>query len=413
MKDCVSDKKWYQLSKLDIVKLCIFSLIFYNFWAIRIVGEFSIIHWALLLAAIVLSLSLMGINGIIYINEPFVLWFWMFTFATSVTGLVVASNYSNLFKAVIDNFEYAIIIGMIIWITKREESADWFIKAFAMIIFLCAITAIFQQNTFNGRLILGRTGNSNDLGIKMVYGIFCEILLLLKQQKTLMKGFSIIAILTMAYVVVQTSSRKCMIIMAFLLIYFLVFVLPKMLRKQFGLSSVLVYVGIIAVILYGLSKYMPVFLETKMFHRFTYIMDGADNRTELLTDAINIFKKNPIFGVGLNNFNNVSGRGLYSHSTIGETLSCTGAFGSTIFVACLFTFIKKLFYLFKHITQVDRMTILMCAACYLAILFFSLGVILYYDYASMLCLAAICAVLITESNRIIENTAESIGSEME
>ena len=142
----MSDKKWYQLTKIDIVKLCIISLIFYNFWAIRIIGEFSIIHWVLLLAAIVLSLSLMGINGIIYINEPFVLWFWMFTFATSVTGLVVASNYSNLFKAVIDNFEYAIIIGMIIWISKREESADWFIKAFAMIIFLCAITANVNVN---------------------------------------------------------------------------------------------------------------------------------------------------------------------------------------------------------------------------------------------------------------------------
>lgn len=395
-------KRWGVINSLDILKLLIISLLFYNFFYIRIFGEIAIIHWLLLLLSLCIAVSTKGIKGVIYTDEESITLFWTFSFVTAITGAVVASNYSNLAKAVIDNFEYAIIIGMIIWISRLEKNAEWIVKAFIAIAVLCAVTALVQGTTFNGRLILGTTGNSNDLGIKMVYGIFCVLILLIKPMNLFKRGVLVLGLLTMLTVIIQTASRKSLLVAGVLIIYFLLFVMPKSLKKKWGPFSFFLVIVIAAIACIGIARYYSEFTQTKMFHRFTYVSDGAENRTELLREAFSIFKRNPIFGVGLNNYRNVSSSGLYSHSTIGETLSCTGICGSMIWLVYIYSFIKKFIILIKQRSKANADRVLLCLGGFIGILLFSLGVILYYDYDSMICLTIIAVTLTIEMDSIYE-----------
>ncbi len=395
-------KRWGVINSLDILKLLIISLLFYNFFYIRIFGEIAIIHWLLLLLSLCIAVSTKGIKGVIYTDEESVTLFWTFSFVTAITGAVVASNYTNLAKAVIDNFEYAIIIGMIIWISRLEKNAEWIVKAFIAIAVLCAVTALVQGTTFNGRLILGTTGNSNDLGIKMVYGIFCVLILLIKPMNFFKRGVLVLGLLTMLTVIIQTASRKSLLVAGVLIIYFLLFVMPKSLKKKWGSFSFFLVIVIAAIVCVGIARYYSEFTQTKMFRRFTYVSDGAENRTELLREAFSIFKRNPIFGVGLNNYRNVSSSGLYSHSTIGETLSCTGICGSMIWLFYIYSFIKKFIILIKQRSKANADRVLLCLGGFIGILLFSLGVILYYDYDSMICLTIIAVTLTIEMDSIYE-----------
>lgn len=392
----LKERRSYTISKLDILKVSILLLIFYNFWFIRIIGECSIIHWILLLNSIVTALFIMGIEGVIYIKNHIMMFFWLFSIGTAFTGIIVASNYSNLFKAIIDNFEYAIIMGMIVWISRKEKSATWVLNGFILINLMCAITSLTQNITYNGRLILGVTGNSNDLGIKMVFGIFCILILLVQSDSLYKKTALICSLLLMINVVIMTSSRKSMITLSFLIIFFVILILPKILVKRFKIYSIFVFALLIILVIIAISKYLPTFRATKMFHRFTYTSNGAEDRLKLLSEAFIIFKKNPIFGIGLNNYRNISISGTYSHSTIGETLACTGIFGFFLWILFIYEYMRKLFYLLKNWRKINREKILMCIGGFITILFFSLGVILYYDFSSMICLSIIAAIFAVE-----------------
>lgn len=386
-----------KITLINVIQICIFGLVFYNFWIIRVIGENSVLHWALFLIVLACSFKLKGLSGIVYYRDLSTFIFWVFSLMTAVSGLLVASNYSYFAKAVVDNFEYAIIMGIIVWVSKREESVNWILNILLLVFSLLAITAVFQGKYVNARLVLGLSGNSNDLGIKMVYALFCLMIVIVTTRRKFLKlSLCVGLILLYLYVVVLTSSRKSLIVSILLLLMFVLSIVPRHLssikRKIF-----IIMMPVLGIVLYRVVMiYFPTFEETKMYSRLEYSSEGLATRLELINESIEMFKRNPVFGIGLNNFKVYSSSNMYSHSTFAETIACTGVVGFILFSMFFISIILRLFSLLKQGNK-NKVALRMSFTGIIVIAVLSLGIIVYYDYASMLMLAVIISVIVTSN----------------
>ncbi len=115
-------------------------------------------------------------------------------------------------------------------------------------------------------------------------------------------------------------------------------------------------IGIVIVIVFAIVMNVDVFYETvgnRIESLFGYFSGedldaSAFTRDNMKIEAMDLFKKYPLFGCGLNNFKYLSGYNTYSHSNYYELLCCTGMVGIVLYYIPIVLMLIKAFINWKR-----------------------------------------------------------------
>jgi O-antigen ligase len=126
-------------------------------------------------------------------------------------------------------------------------------------------------------------------------------------------------------------------------------------------------------------------MDSALFSRLQELFqpDSEQERKSMYKVAFQLFERNPVFGIGYDQFKLISGFNTFSHSTYAEALSCTGAVGVILyFIPYIIVFIK----LVKKVRMLrngpDGHYAYIWMAMFFTMIFLATGMIHYYDIGS-------------------------------
>jgi len=198
--------------------------------------------------------------------------------------------------------------------------------------------------------------NSNNFGIFGVIVIIGAVACLMGYRNVLLKSVGVTAIACGLYIVAASGSRKAMagVALSALALYFYHF--RKAGSGGFGKKVLVTFLTL--VMFAGTAYYLS---RLPFLHRFTEVVTSShqaqkEARYQYFFKALESTAQHPLIGLGIGGFSmhrlgrNASGEGQYSHSSISETLSCTGIPGFLLYYGSQFA-------LYKLIRRVRRLRI--------------------------------------------------------
>lgn len=227
----------------------------------------------------------------------------------------------------------------------------------------------------------------------MVAGI-AFILYKLNFKKIYMIILLFSSIFLLFYVVILTGSRTSILSFVLIIIYWFVFVFfeeLKVLPIAKKLKSIL---SIFILLSLGYYIFYPLIEDSIILNRLQLLFEkGTEVRGEMYLVALDLFKKNPLIGVGFNNYREITIFQTYSHSTYAESLACTGIVGSILY------FIPYLIIFYKYkglVTSIIDDTVWLARAkvfmgLFFVLLFLGTGVIHFYETTSSIVFGIIIA----------------------
>jgi O-antigen ligase len=237
---------------------------------------------------------------------------------------------------------------------------------------------IVSYDTYEFGRFLGSVGNPNKLSKIMILSIFASsMLLVIKDRKFIVKLILSLNILLAFYVIIMTASKQA-IILAPIFIIFSFRIMDLKIKKIF-LYTFLIFC------LYHISiRYLAVENILSNYEHLVYRMNifketlkgsgmgiSTINRRLLIYEGLDMFEKNPILGIGMNNFRFLNGS--YAHNNYLELLVGVGLVGTFIFYSIYFIIFKKVNAM--HSLKIKRILYSMI----LIILFLDLVTVTYLD----------------------------------
>ena len=295
----------------------------------------------------------------------------------------------------------------IIRISLEERNVNWFVKAW---IIAAVILMLFLRITggYSGdrliRLTLREDFNPNTLGVFMMIAVWCSLYMIsynIKAKKNTLLSillYSVIIVL-MLYIIIGTASRKAFISSLFIIVFWILFaILPLFKQIPIG-NRIVVFALLGAILLFSYFRLGSLFtqISSSMLFRLKQLngeSGGVIRRIDLIKDAFGIFIKNPIVGVGWNNYKLYSFSGQHSHNTYVEILACTGIVGSSFAYYLLVLLLKYVFQFAKRVSnKVDAVNLISLT---IAFLFINVGQILYYNSSLIMIMHLIIAICLLE-----------------
>lgn len=226
-------------------------------------------------------------------------------------------------------------ISMAFFVLYEEKSPiDMAKKLLPIAVLLTANVVISGGIGDKGRLSIGV--NENQTGITAAY-MYLFILYMCKKKNWKSFIYNIVAAALFVVVALSGSRTALMDVVAFTIA---VLMFEKYDINLFRLIwKIIKIIIIVAVLLFVLMK-VDIFYDTvgnRLETLFTYVTEGDTTDSSAVTRdfmkeaAIEIFKDNPVRGVGLNNFKYVARFDTYSHSTYYELLACLGLVGFALY----------------------------------------------------------------------------------
>lgn len=328
---------------IKISKLFYFCLLMYYGW-------FQVVFFQIPNMLLILGIGMMGfifLHAIMYrvnllrtLTIEFSLWI-MFAVTSLLFGLLIATNQNVLMNQLMTFIQFLIMMYGIIYISIQDRKIDFFINTFIIFSIVCAFTTLFWGVDYGqGRLSMGMSNNPNSLGITMAIGVCCVLYKhSFKKLSHSLLSLGLVSLLT--YVTLLTGSRKSLIAICIVVIYWFFFVVYKDIKKLKWSTK---FKSIISLaFLFGVGIYLiyPYFKTSVIYTRLMGLFEiGSQTRLDMYQIAIDLFKSSPLVGIGFNNYRVVSGFGTYSHSTYAEVLACTGLIGTFLY---FFPYIKLFF----------------------------------------------------------------------
>jgi len=241
--------------------------------------------------------------------------------------IIKAGNIKLLYKVLIVNcilfFAYAIFQGDFFTATAQGED----VRLYALV------------NTSNGFAYIGLTGISGILFLWNEIKSFNQRLL----YSFLLGSFIVMIVLT--------ASRSGFITMLFLIAFWLMFCYYQNFKKH----AAIYIVAIILLIPFLYSGYSYLLDETYLGERLNVTVEKeggitTESRFLLYEQGFEMFKKNPLYGVGLSQFKYYAESKSIAHSEYMEILATTGLIGFVI----MFFFYLTIFRKIKSIKKVIR-----------------------------------------------------------
>lgn len=316
----------------------------------------------------------------ILITKP-IFWWLIFSFYIFFSGYIVAENKILLIKSVVTYIENLVMMIFIIEISKYEKSNQFFLKSYTILSIIYMINLIFMGVNKNGVITISATSNPNGDGLIMLFGIFC-ILMILDMNKPLNFITSYISIGMLLYGIILTSSRKSFLSAIFLILMWLIFNFTNNFKLASFKQKIFVSFVIIGTLCLFIFYFLPSILNSHVYARLTtgFGYEGDQIRINMYSTAVGYFKSHIFFGIGFNQFRELSPWNTYSHSTYAEIISCTGVIGTILYFIPYLIIIYNLILIYKDKKQP---TIHNQAILYLILMILMLilatGVINFYD----------------------------------
>jgi putative inorganic carbon (HCO3(-)) transporter len=272
---------------------------------------------------------------------------------------------------------------------SRKEDLLLLFKVIVLSIFLSSAISFFTSfgiNAFSVETILtvfsqrfaGTIFDPNYFAMAVAASLPLAIVIILREKSWLIRSMWILMVLFLLFSIIISQSRTGIFSTAMIFIYTMYYLGRK--RKK----EIFIFIIPIATVI--------ILLPGIFWHRFSTFWQSittgvrADmsmmHRIELLNSALDVFLKNPIFGVGLNNFWAIAGRythyPMVCHNTYLEIASNLGVIGLIPFALILY----KGFNLpgkAMHDSEISDLAWAIRAGllgCYVAILFISVPFIL-------------------------------------
>jgi hypothetical protein len=359
---------------------------------------------------VLLDAVLTGTEMTKFVTFELVMWS-LFAVTSLVFGYFVAENTGYLLSAAMDFIEFLILVYGIIYISNSDGNIDFFIKTFVVFAMICAVTTVFAGVEYEtGRISMGLSDNPNGLGVNMVIAVCC-ILYMVDFKKLLYSVAALGSIILFIYVILLSGSRKAFLGIGLIIVYWLAFVA---FRDMKALKFSQKLKGLFLICAAGAAAYSTLYVYFKnsvlLARLITLFQRGSDTRTEMYDTAVILFRDNPLAGIGLNNFRQVSGFGTYSHSTYAEAIACTGAIGSTIYflpyVTMLFRYAKMTFSRNAAPSLLKQERVML--GLFGLLLFLGIGIIHFYELTSSIAFGMIFAFHFV-NNRFFRG--EEVGNE--
>ena len=198
------------------------------------------------------------------------------------------------------------------------------------------------RDVFDGNSrVEGLTGNANAMGSMMLFGIWAAILLWNRSggfAKLIKRVVLLVLMALFAYFIIQTASRKSLMVACVLIVGWLMWMIPGRLSFKAFITACFMGLILISIAFFVFGYVMP---DTVMAHRFQQWFDAgggsaaegfkANVRYWMYVDGFKFFLDHPIIGLGLGQFKVYHWSGLYSHSDYMEPLACTGFVGFILY----------------------------------------------------------------------------------
>ena len=287
---------------------------------------------------------------------PFILKvFFLYGVYSFISGIIICVNRSDFISSMITYFCFLLVLFDCSVIAQREGNWDWLLKCLIYSALICCVyTILFGYTSRNGNaraVTMGPQNNAHTLAHVVLMGVFSVTLYHKGEQKVSL--LSVFLFLFLSYVIVLTGSRKTLLSVLLLFIIWAPSVV-KFLREQAKQNTKIIMIGSLTLAVVLIAWYfVNVYKDSDQFSRLMQLFTGEEDnanesRKRMYQLAIELWEKNPVFGVGFNQYKYYSWRGDYSHSTYGEVLACGGTIGALIL------FVPVLRYVFRMIGSVHR-----------------------------------------------------------
>ena len=318
---------------LSVAKLALYG-IFINYYCYYVITGSFIPYGTILFLAMALGCVGASIVKDGYVRLGFELKCWFLYAILSIVFMSFALDSGQVVSSVFKYVQRLLIIFMIVYICEKEGSVKFALRLLAVNAVACAFATLLVIDDIQQKLSISSGANlsANDIGALMAFGCFAVLFAFGKREKTspLATIFKFSSIIAMVTVIFLAGSRKSIVAVVIVLILLSV-MNGKEYLKHTPITKLLVFgiVGAIAVsfIAENLAPYaMETNLYTRMFGRGVEGTASSDEiRIQLYMQALTEFVKNPLIGMGFNNF--VLEYGNYTHSTYVEPLACSGMMG--------------------------------------------------------------------------------------
>ncbi|MBO4422452.1 MAG: O-antigen ligase family protein [Clostridia bacterium] len=246
----------------------------------------------------------------------------------------IALTYSELIV------EYFIMVYVLISISELDGSVRFVSVLFVLLGVMMGIWMILFGTGIN-RISISEGVNVNIVGTVLAFSIgFILFLLMTGKRTTFTVVLSVVLILFLMFSVLSTASKKCLIAAVALIIGFVIFCYKYLFKKippvyVFLTTAFIVAVSVIAFAIIS-ARYGDRLLYAQARMDDILVDDSTQKRYALILEGFSVFLKNPVLGVGINNFRYYSTYTTYSHCTYAELLACTGVVGTLLFaVPCI------------------------------------------------------------------------------
>lgn len=372
--------------------LCLVYLIWFKeaFFSIDVV----LYAFVFLICIIVLFDIISTDKTIRFNNQGIVLAFFCLLLYSFITGVFIVSDLSVFISYIIRLTIFSLLCFCCDYICRKEQSVKWLFNIFEICGILCAIQTFLFGVSYNGGSVITMSthNNPNKLGLTMVLGIMAIVF----DKENLEHRFmtKLLLILLQLYIILFTGSRKSFLAALMLLFFWIFDYLQSTIRKKVTWKALLSFVVFIAFAIFSVWFIINHYSKTGIYVRMSNLFD-TNRRLTLYDEAFEMWKSNPLFGVGYGQFQVYSRYNYYSHSTYAELISCTGIIG---FIIIVYPLIKELFRGLSNLIRVfkdkaldyrERYNYRMMFLFLLVEVLLASGVILIYEIDHMLLLTVL------------------------
>jgi O-antigen ligase len=354
------------------------------FNAQRIVG-------ILMIVALCIGYQLREKNQMIPVRSypPELIFYTLWALWSGLTGLFVSVNMQLFWLTYRVILQMAVMMWAIYGMIRLKPTPHVvFLGLFTsgviqMIPAMMGITQVVESNPNVDAQITGIADNPNVLGFTVVLGALSGLIMwnLRTPYQLLQKSILFAVVVGSGYVAAISGSRKTVLIYGVLILIWAVFILPK----GRGAKVVVQKVVAVSILVSLLVVVVPLVMQQTSFGtRWSQFVDegGGDLkeswrsnlRYEMYKAGFDMFRSQPITGVGLGQFQALFVTGQYSHSDFVESLSTTGLVGMILYQGVYVLLIVRLRALIKlardHAARYEYRTMLLAIV---VIILFGLG----------------------------------------
>ena len=392
-----------------LVGLYLFSVPVFSFS-----GEMGLSFVPQILGAVITLFAIFEIAKVKKLPKNIAIFLYLLFTAWSLTSSVFAEYQTEttelftLIKVSIITFSVSILI--------RDQS-DFYVSlsVFFASVFITVvlnfqnITAISNLDEITDRdRFAGTFANANTAALYYLGIIWTGSILLFRRNINFFLNILIVSgILLAGVVIIYSGSRKGLLGLGFFSIGLAYFLIKEYayttLRKLFILIVVIGTIFTIFFIIYS----------SPFYYRVQTMLQGEssfEERIYLFSRAIYTWCssfRNLVMGVGVDNFQFYNDLKVYSHSTVSETLACTGIVGFGLYFAVLFSIISTYFKASRIYFSNTISTIIFVLIFLALLLFFNMTAVMISDRLFWPLLGAISSYGLIINKQVQDNLVEN------